>query len=101
MERPILTVLTLLVILFGATVCKAGGAKSDAHQQANTNIIYHFGHETSSDAIKGASMRVHNFSLEICGDPTRIDHAGFDDVDPGASRAFTKIGATVLYNLDW
>ena len=101
MKRSLLTALALLVILFPATVCKASDAKSDRYQRVGDKLWYNFDDGTCGDSIGNGSMKVHNFSLEICGDPTRIENMAFDDVDAGTSGPFTKIGGTILYNFDW
>jgi hypothetical protein len=101
MKRSLLTALALLLILFPATVCKASDAKRDRHQRVGNQLLCNFNDGTYGDSIRNGSMRVHNFSLEICGDPTRIENMEFDDVHAGTSGAFTKIGGTILYNFDW
>ena len=101
MKRSLLTALALLLILFQAHVCKASDAKPDSHGGVGTHLLYNFNNGTYGDSIRNGSMRVHNFSLQICGDPTRIENMEFDDVDTGKSGAFTKIGGTILYNFAW
>jgi len=101
MKRSLLTALALLFILLPATVCKASDAEPDSHRRVGTHLLYNFNGGTYGASIRNGSMRVHNFSLEICGDPTRIENMEFDDVDAGKSGAFTKIGGTILYNFDW
>jgi hypothetical protein len=101
MKRSILTALALLLILLPATVCKASDAKTDRHQRVGNQLLYNFNDGTYGDSIRNGSIRIHNFSLEICGDPTRIENMEFDDVDARTSGAFTKIGGTILYNFDW
>jgi hypothetical protein len=101
MKRSLLTALALLLILFPATVCKASDAKPDRHQRVGNQLVYNLNDGTYGDSMRHGSMRVHNFSLQICGDPTRIENMEFDDVDARTSRAFTKIGGTILYNFDW
>jgi hypothetical protein len=101
MKRSLLTALALLLILFPAHVCKASDAKTDRQQWVGNQPSYNFDDGRHVDSMRHGSMRVHNFSLQICGDPTRIENMEFDDVDARTSRAFTKIGGTILYNFDW
>jgi hypothetical protein len=101
MKGSLLTALALLLILFPAHVCKASEAKTDRQQGVGNELSYNFDDGTHVDSMRHGSMRVHNFSLQICGDPTRIENMEFDDVDARTSRAFTKIGGTILYNFDW
>jgi hypothetical protein len=101
MKRSFLTALALLLILFAATVSKASDGKPDSHQRVGNQLLYNFNDGTYGDSIRNGSIRVHNFSLQICGDPTRIENMEFDDLDARRSGALTKIGGTILYNFDW
>jgi hypothetical protein len=101
MKRSLLTALALLLILLPAHVCKASDAKSERYQWVGNQLLYNFNDGTYGDSIRNGSIRVHHFSLQICGDPTRIENMTFDDVDTGTSGAFTKMGGTILYNFDW
>ena len=101
MKKAFLTALALLLILFPATVSNASDAKPDRHQRVGNQLLYNFNDGTYGDSIRNGSIRVHNFSLQICGDPTRIENMEFDDLDARRSGALTKIGGTILYNFDW
>ena len=101
MKKAFLTALALLLILFPATVSNASDAKPDRPQRVGNQLLYNFNDGTYGDSIRNGSIRVHNFSLQICGDPTRIENMEFDDLDARRSGALTKIGGTILYNFDW
>jgi hypothetical protein len=101
MKRSLLTALALLLVLFPATVCKASEVNTDRQQRVGNQLLCNFDDGTYGDSMRHGSMRVHNFSLQICADPARIENMEFDDVEAGTSGAFTKIGGTILYNFDW
>ena len=101
MKRPVLTALALLLILFSATVCQASDARSERHQRVGNQMLYSFNDGIFGASVTNGNMRFHNFSVEISGDPTRIENMFLDDVDDETSGPVTKIGATILYNFDW
>jgi hypothetical protein len=101
MKRLLLTALALLLILLPAHVCKASDAKTDRYQWVGNQLLSNFDDGRHIDSMRHGSMRVHHFSLQICGDPTKIENMEFDDVDARTSGAFTKIGGTILYNFEW
>ena len=101
MKRPLLTALALWLLLFPATVCKGREVGLEGHQSPESQTFGTFHDTTSAPSARTGNIRFHNFSVEICKDPTSIGPVERHAPDQEASEALTRIGGTILYHVAW
>lgn len=101
MKRPLLTALALWLLLCPATVCKGREVELERHQSPEGQAFNTFHDATSGPSIGTGNIRFHNFSVEICKDPTSLGPVERHDPDQEASGALTRIGGTILYHVAW
>ena len=101
MKRPCLISLAMLLMLLSAGVCKASDSECDRHHRVANQVSYDVNDKTCAASIRSGSIRFHNLSIEICGDPTIIGNSEFNDFDGGTPRTSARIGGMIFYNFDW
>ena len=101
MKKPFLISLAMLLMLLAAGVCQASDSECDRHHRVANQVSYDVNDKTYADSIRSRSIRFHNLSIEMCGDPTRIENLEPNDLDEGTPGTSTRIGGVIFYNVDW
>ena len=101
MKKPSLISLAMLLMLLAAGVCQASDSECDRHHRVANQVSYDGNDKAHADSIRSRSIRFHNLSIEMCGDPTRIENLEPNDLDEGTPGTSTRIGGVIFYNVDW
>jgi hypothetical protein len=101
MKKPCLIALAMLLVVLSAAVCQASDAQGDTYRPVENPMSYDGDDEAYGGSIRRGNMRFHHLSVEICVDPKTMGNTGLGNFYDETCGTCTKMGAVILYNVDW